>query len=412
MSRRMSNRMPYSAEPVEKIELTDKNIKLRLAAAVLFLIIGGLAFAYGISSFLTGEAGWREIEVYSSAGVTCGEDFIFLYEVNDQENIRTQVQLVTTVYSNAAKTAYEIFNADVEIDGIANLWYINHHPNEEIIVDEALYGALSQLSVDGGRWIYLGPAYSIYDNLFYMSSPDGAADFDPRLNPAIGEIFREICRFAKDPKAVSLKLLGDNTVRLNVSEEYLDFAAAEELEDFIDFYWLKNAFIADYMADRLLTEGYTHGVISSYDGFVRCLDDSGTAFTYQLYHGQGGLAGISEAMEYVGPCSFAAFRSYPLNSLDYRRYLILSNGSVRTPYLSPTDGLDRCAIEELTAYSPHTGCVEIALRVAPVYIADQFDVSALMPLEEAYIYTIYWQDGEIQNNGSLLFREGLVSGNE
>lgn len=407
MGRRMRGGMSHSVEPVQKIELTDKNIKLRLAAAVLFLIIGASAIAYGISGFLTGEAGWREIEVYSSAGVTCGEDFVFLYEVDDQESIRTQVRLVTTLYSDAAKTAYEIFNADVEIDGTANLWYINHHPNEEILVDEALYSALLQVDRNGGRWIYLGPAYSVYDNLFYMASSDGAADFDPHLNSAIGELFQEICRFAGDPAAVSLEFMGENTLKLRVSEEYLEFAAEEELEDFIDFYWLKNAFIADYMADRLLAKGCTRGVISSYDGFVRCLDDRGTAFTYQIYHGQGGVATLSGTMQYSGPCSFVAFKSYPLNRQDYRHYLIFSDGSVRTPYLSPEDGLDRCSIEELTVYSSCTGCAEIALRVAPIYIADQFDVSALMSLEEASIYTIYWKEGEIQNNGPLSLDEGL-----
>lgn len=393
--------MPHGASPVQKIELTNKNIKLRLAAAVLFLIIAVTAITYGIMSLLKEEAGWREIEVYSSAGVTCGEDFVFLYEVGDQENIRTQVQLVTTLYSDAAKAAYEIFNADTEIESVFNLWYINHHPNEEIVVDAALYDALSQICEDGGRWIYLGPAYSIYDNLFYVQSPDGAADFDPHLNPDIRDLFQEICRFAGDPEAVKLELSEENVVRLNVSREYLDFAMEEELEDFIDFYWLKNAFIADYMANRLLAEGYTHGVISSYDGFIRCLDNSGTVFTYQLFHGQESEVVIREVMEYTGPQSFAAFRNYPLNALDVRHYLALSDGSIRTPYLSPKDGFDRCSIEELTVYSIGAGCAEIALKTAPLYITDKFQAEALASLAGSDIYAVYWDNGEVYNNGPL-----------
>lgn len=400
MSRRMRNRTPYQA-PVQKIELTNKNIKLRLTAAVLFLIVAVTAFTYGIISFLKGEAGWREIEVYSSAGVTCGEDFVFLYEVGSQESISKEVRLVTTLYSNAAKTAYEIFNADVEIEGVANLWYINHHPNEEIVVDDALYNALSQVSEDGGRWIYLGPAYSIYDNLFYMSSSDGAVDFDPHLNPVIGKLFQEICRFAEDSEAVNLELMGNNTLKLIVSEEYLAFAETEELEDFIDLYWMKNAFIVDYLTDRLLVEGYTHGVITSYDGFVRCLDDRGTPFAYQLYHEHGGVASLLGTMEYTGPCSFVTFRSYPLSGQDYRHYLILSDGSIRTPYLSTVDGLDRCSIEEMTAYAYHTGCAEIALKAASGYIADEFQESALTSLTETGIYTVYWESGEIRNSDPL-----------
>lgn len=398
MSRGIRARMPHYAEPVQKIEVKNKNIKLRLAAAVLFLIIGVTAFAYGIISFLKGEAGWREIEVYSSAGVTCGEDFVFLYEVGSRESVSKEVRLVTTLYSDAAKTAYEIFSADVEIEGVANLWYINHHPNEEISVDEALYNAFSQVSEDGGRWIYLGPSYSVYDNLFYMSSPDYAADFDPRLNPAIGKLFQEICRFAENSEAVNLELMGNNTVKLKVSEEYLAFAEAEELESYIDFYWMKNAFIADYLADRLLEQGYNHGVLSSYDGYVRCLDDRETTFAYQLYHEQEGVAFLVETMEYTGPCSFVTFRSYPLNSFDYRHYLILSDRSIRTPYLSTADGLDRCSIEELTVYACHTGCAEIALKAAPGYIADEFQERILTSLTETGIYAVYWKSGEIRKS--------------
>ena len=386
MGRTIRGRREPRLPRVEKIELSDSHVKGRLAAAVILLTAGVALLVFSLTGLLSADAGWQKIEVDADGALHCGEDFTFLYELGKGEaSVDSEKKALTFLYSDAAKTAYEIFNADVEIEGIANLWYINHHPNEEIAVDSALYNALSQVCEDGGRWIYLGPAYSVYDNLFYMTSSDGAVDFDPRLNPYIGNLFQKICRFARDPRAVSLELIGENTVRLNVSKEYLDFAEAEELEDFIDFYWLKNAFIADYMADRLLAEDYTHGVISSYDGFVRCFDESGTAFSYQLYHLQGDTPVPSAVMEYTGPQSFVTFKSYPLNPLDFQHYLILPDGSVRTPYLSPTDGLDRCAAEELTAYSRNAGCAEIALKTAPIYIADQFQKSASASLAEAGI---------------------------
>ena len=375
---------------VEKIELSDSHVKGRLAAAVILLAAGVALLVFSLMNLLSADEGWQEIEADAGDAFHCGEDFTFLYELGKGEaSANSEKKELTALYSDAAKTAYEIFNADVEIEGIANLWYINRHPNEEISVDAALYNAFSQVCEDEGRWIYLGPAYSVYDNLFYMTSADGAVDFDPHLNPYIGNLFQEICEWANDPEAINLELLGDNVIRLNVSREYLDFMEEEELENFIDFYWLKNAFIADYMADRLLEEGYTHGVISSYDGFVRCFDGSGTVFSYQLYHMQGDTPVSASVMEYTGPQSFVTFKSYPLNSFDFQHYLILSDGSVRTPYLSPKDGLDRCAIEEMTVYSQSAGCAEIALKTAPIYIADQFQKGALASLAEADIYMVY-----------------------
>lgn len=387
---------------VEKIEVSDSHVKGRLAAAVILLVAGVALISFSLVDFLSADAGWQEIEVNAAGEFHCGGDFTLLYELGKEEvSANTENKALTALYSDAATKAYEIFNADIEIDGISNLWYINHHPNEEIPVDAALYNALSQMCEDEGRWIYLGPAYAIYDNLFYMTSSDGAADFDPHLNPYIEELFQNISEFAGDPEAVNLELLEGNVVKLTVSKEYLDFAAEEELEDFIDFYWLKNAFIADYIADRLLEEGYTHGVISSYDGFVCCFDRSGTVFSYQLYHKEGDTPSAVSVLEYSGPQSFVTFKGYPLNSLDFRHYLILSDGSVRTPYLSLEDGLDRCSIEELTAYSSNVGCAETALKTAPLYISDQFQVGTLADLADLGIYTVYWEDGKVYNNGPL-----------
>lgn len=402
MGRSVRGRREPHLPRVEKIELSDSHVKGRMAAAVLLLAVGVALIVFSFTKFLSTDAGWQEIEADAAGEFHCGGDFTFLYELGKGEvSVNAEKKELTVLYSDAAKAAYEIFNADVEIAGTANLWYINRHPNEDIPVDAALYNALSQVCEDGGRFIYLGPAYFVYDNLFYMTSSDGAMDFDPHLNPYIGKLFQEICEWANDPEAINLELLGDDVVRLNVSREYLDFMAEEELEDFIDFYWLKNAFITDYIAERLLAEGYTHGVITSCDGFVRCLDDRGTIFAYQLYHEQEGVASYLGTMEYTGPCSFVTFRSYPLSDQDYRHYLILSDGSIRTPYLSTVDGLDRCSIEEMTAYAYHTGCAEIALKAAYGYIADEFQESALTSLTETGIYTVYWENGEIRNSDPL-----------
>ena len=402
MGRTVRGRREPHLPRVEKIELSDSHVKGRLAAAVLLLVVGVALIAFSFMKFITVDAGWQEIEVDASGEFHCGGDFTFLYELGKGDvSVKSEKKELTALYSDAARAAYEIFNTDVEIAGTVNLWYINRHPNEEIPVDAALYNALSQVCENEGRWIYLGPAYSVYDNLFYMMSSDGAVDFDPHLNSYIGNLFQEICEWADDPDAINLELLEGDVIRLNVSQEYLDFMAEEELEDFIDFYWLKNAFIADYIADRVLKAGYTHGVISSYDGFVRCFDESGTVFSYQLYHAQGDTAVLSGSMEYTGPQSFVTFKSYPLNPRDFQHYLILSEVSVRTPYLSLEDGLDRCALEELTAYSSNIGCAEIALKTAPIYIADKLQKSMLTSLTEIGIYAVYWDDGEVCNSGPM-----------
>lgn len=60
-------------------------------------------------------------------------------------------------------------------------------------------------------------------------------------------------------------------MRLEVSEEYQNWMAENGYETYLDFYWMKNAFIVDYLADLMIENGYIRGAISSYDGFNRNL---------------------------------------------------------------------------------------------------------------------------------------------
>lgn len=73
---------------------------------------------------------------------------------------------------------------------------------------------------------------------------------------------------------MNVELLGGNQVKLSVSDDYLAFAEKNFISDFIDFSWMKNAFITDYVADVMIDNGYTLGSLTSYDGFTRNLDQT------------------------------------------------------------------------------------------------------------------------------------------
>lgn len=60
------------------------------------------------------------------------------------------------------------------------------------------------------------------------------ASFDPEQNEVLREEFAVIADFAADPEAVDLKLLGENQVRLEVSEEYQNWMAENGYETYLD----------------------------------------------------------------------------------------------------------------------------------------------------------------------------------
>ncbi len=398
MGRTAKNRDLPHLPPVERVELSSKHLVLRIAAAALLLLIGAGALAYAFGNFMSGEDGWREIEVSASNELTCGSDFVFSYNIGASgASASAEARAVTALYTQAATHAYRVFDTVQSWEGVGNLYDVNHRPNEIVEVDPVLYGAFSLLEKYGSRAIYLGPVYAVYQSLFFCQDDGAAAEFDPFVNEAMAAFVSEGAAFARDPAAVELELLGDDRVRLNVSEDYLAWAEYNEAEDFLDFFWLKNAFVADYLADTLTEGGYTYGALSSYDGYIRNLDGSGVSYSLNLFDRADSLlqAGV---LNYTGPAALVTLRAYPTGGDGLSRYYQWENGDIRTPFVDLSDGLCRTALPQLTCWSKTAGCAEIALKMAPLYITDGFDPAPLEDLAGEGIWTVWCRDRVLRSN--------------
>ena len=375
-----------------------------MTLAVIFLVIGAAALAYGFLHLMGASSGWQQIEAESSREPSCAGEFILYYDIGAGEmSARAEKRELTSLYSEAARTAYVLFDADVDYPDRHNVRYLNQHPNEVVDVEPALYTALETVQSSGDRSLYLAPVYEIYNGIFTCQEQAQTADYDPRQNQSLAEYFEQCAGFARDPSAVDVELLGDGNVRLNVSEAYLAFAREEQIERFIDFCWMKNAFIADYIAGVLIENGCTRGALSSRDGFVRNLSGAeGEQFGFNIYDGSAELPLPAATMVYSGGISIVYLHSYPLSSSDSYWYRTLSDGQVRTAYLDVRDGLCRSAVEDLVGYSRSESCGEVLLRMIPVYVADALSPEALQALAGDGIYTIYCQDQTVIGSDSAL----------
>ena len=400
--------------PVEKIELPNGHKMWRLAAVIFLMFFGVAALVYAFVGFLSADSGWQRIEAGSSAETNCSGDFVLLYNIGAGDTTaNAEMKALTAAYTNAAIRAYQLYTGDEGYDGVHNVYYINRHPNEAVDVDSALYQAFSLVQRYENRSLYLAPVYSVFDNIFYCDTEAELAGFDPLLNDELRADFAEMAAYGRDCASVDLRLLGNDRVMLYVSDEYLAYAEAEGIEDFIDFYWMKNAFIADYLADVLMSAGYTFGAISSYDGFVRNLDNvSDTAYSFNIFDRVEQSGRAAAVMEYTGRRSIVLLRDFPLNSRDYQHYYRLSNGETRTAYLDPADGLSRSALPALASYSSDLGCAEILLRLAPIYIAERFDEAAVAALAEDDLYSVYCRDGAVCYNDPSLVLSQLYAGED
>ncbi len=399
MNRTVRDRTERHPKPVKRISLLEKYPKSRLVIIILLIGIGISAFGYALIEYLTVDAGWTTIEA-SASEPSCAKELIFQYRLGTGELSATAEQkAITVLYTETVVKAYQLFHTSMSFDGVHNLYYINQHPNEEIVVDQVLYEAFSLINQYKNRAVYLAPVYVQYDNLFGCNDDLETVNFDPRQNQEIAAYFSEILAFANNPNAIDLELLEGNKIKLFVSDAYLKYASENGFSDFIDFYWMKNAFIVDAIADVMNTNGFVQGSISSYDGFIRNLDVSrDTEYAFNLLDKEGNIVYLAGVMKYDYAIGIVFLRSYPVNSPDWQHYYKFRDGTIRTAYIDTTDGYSKSSVDNLVSYAKDSSCAEILLQVMPIFIADDFDVERLAVLAQNKIYSVYCKDRTILYN--------------
>lgn len=391
MGRRTAkNRAENAPKPVQKIELSEKNRKLRIIACVLFLVIGISSLIYAFMNFLAPEKGWNRI----TSNVAGGSEIVFQYNFGSGgPTSAAEKRTVCSLYDDALAKTYRLFNENESFEGVINICEINRSPNTTLEIDSLLYEVFSTFS--GTRLLYLQPIYSRYSNVFYCGDDSELSDFDPQLNPDIKSEFERTASYALDEGSVELQLLGENKVRLYVSEEYLKYAADEGLTDLIGLSYLKNAFVVDHIAEVMKSKGFTKCTISSFDGYTRNPDSE--KYSFNIFDRSENTVFQAALMNYSGPMSIVFMRNYPLNSLDDIRFYELKNGEIRTPYID-FYGIPKSSVNNLVCFSSGSSCADIAVKASEIFIADVFDKTKTEKLAAEGIYSVYCENFKIVCN--------------
>lgn len=385
-------------KPVQKIELSEEHIPLRIALVFVLIAIAGVSLVVLLTSLLNTDPGWKVVEVDSSE-LNCSSDFVFNYDFGYAGVSSTaEYKQVLSIYTEATEKAYWLFTPDGCDQRYHGIYDVNAHVNESVEVDPAIYNAFRLVEEAGNRCLYLAPVYAQYDNLFACEDDVQAAVYAPEKNREMAAYLDRVISFVQNPDMINLELLGDNRVILHVSQEYLAFAEEQEIDTFLDFHWMTNAFIVDYLAEQLQQSGYTNGYLTSYDGFSRNMDLRENAYSLNIFDRENGTVYMAARMSYDEPCSIVSLRSYGMTEPDRWHYYNWSDGSITTAYVDPADGRSKTAAENLVSYSGELGCAETLLQILPVYIADSLDTAALNRLTDAGVYSLWCEDYTIRYN--------------
>lgn len=401
MKRYAREKTPPPVKPVQRVEVSDKHRKLKWVLAAVFLALGVTLIAFGVREYFNQEPGWQIVGITSTEEASCSGEFVFnyLYGAGDlPANI--EAKELGKLYTEATVHAYRLFSEDTCFEGVYNPAYLNAHPGEAVTVEEPLYRAFSLLEQSGTRALYLAPVYNEYRAMFSCDRDDQAALYDPAKDPEQAEYISALTAFVCSEDAVKLELLGDNRVRLLVSEEYQSFAESWEITSFIDFFWMKNAFIADYLAERMTEKGFTNGTISSFDGFSRNLDTTDRSYRLNLFDKQENTVYQAAVMEYQDLSALVALRAFPVHNMDSLHYYAWQDGTVSNCYIDPLTGKSTAATSSLTGYGEST-CGEILTQLLPVYLKETLDTEALDTLAESGIQTVYFENGKLLSTDDM-----------
>lgn len=388
MKRTAPDRTAYRPKPVERVEVEERHVKGRTILLVIAIVVAVGAFVHVISTFTHVDTGWREIEANTSE-MNCSQDFVFHYDLGASGmSAIAENRALVSLYTEATEKAYRVFNSQEAFP--QNLVVLNRNVNVPVQVDPVLYQAFELIDRLGSRYVYLAPVYAEYHNLFFCNDDWETEGYDPYQNADMSEYFAQVAAFARNPEDIRVELLGDNILQLTVSEEYAAFAMENGIVNYVDFYWMKDAFIIDYLAQVMEDNGYNRGAISSYDGFVRCLGEEQLGYSYYFYDLlKDSVACNAARLNYQGGTSLVYLHSFPINADKEIYYYQFRDGTVRTAYADIADGKSKAVTPAMIATSRTVGCAETLLRLLPLYATDTLNAEGLSQLSAEGIFPLY-----------------------
>lgn len=386
---------------VETAEVNHDHVLRRFIIMLIFVVIAVASFAYAIWMLNNADSGWTEIKVDSTSDINLGDEFTLQYNLGQNGVSPTaEKKALTPVYSQAMVNYYRLFNPNNLFTDVNNLCYISYNPETEIVVDEDLYYVFEMLEKYDNRAIYLAPVITYYTAVFNSTSDAEAAAYDPSKDPEILSFVDKVAEYAADPDSINIELLGNNTIILHISDEYKAFCEENEVTEYLDLGWLRNAFVIDLTAAKLKDVGLTNGYISSTDGYTVNLC-SDTDFTLSIYDADGdNVVAVSE-VPYKGHKNIVWLKNFLATKEDVGNFFMYQDGTEVSYYLK-SDGTSDVGTTSLYLYSnlDESSCADMVLSAYDIFLNAQsdedLDTDALVKLKEEGIYSIWVENSVVK----------------
>lgn len=392
-------------KPVEKIELNEKNVKLRAAIFFISLIVLIVSAIFIVVGLTKKESGWNQVTASPSIDINCDDDFYLSYRLGtNNSNVNAELKQLSVLYTEYLENSYVLLNEYKEYDNYTNLCTINNKINEEIEIDSFLYQSLTKILENNNRLLYSGILLDYYNLIIFADSYDTAYNLNPFYKEEKKDFVKQISNFINDDNSIKLELLGNNKVKLNVSYEYKTFCEENEFNTYLSFSYLKNAFIIDYVADKLIENNFIYGNLSTYDGYFRNLNTNGNLlYSLDILDYNGNSPAVLASFISNKALSAVQFRDFKYYVADLSRSYEFKGGKTINYYIDLSTGLPLASKTALTAYDYSSNCVDVALGLSKLFINSSFENDNSLKLIYVDGYNIYYNENGIEFSDILSY---------
>ena len=391
-----NSEMKYGVKPVQKVELSQKNITIRIVLFVVLLLIGLAGIGIFINELLKVDDGLQEIKSQVS-GYNISEDFTFNYKLGESDVSATKEnKAIRTIYDSLIYDATLLFDEYSALSDYHNLTYINGHLDEDIEVPEELYNALKRFYDYNSRNLFFAPIYEEYDSIMSAGLDSYAVKSDPNKDASQLEHIQKLLSYINDENHIKLSFYKNNVIKLTVSAEYQSFASQNEYKRYVTLGAYKNAFVIDYIAKGLIDKNYRNGFILSSDGFFRNLNDKNFV-NYNLVDYVDNEAFSAANMKANNNITICSYKAFP-HLKDSAKYYIYEDKTIASKHVDK-NGLNTHFTSNLICYGYDVNCVDLAFKTYELYLCDSVDNGKVSDLKTSdNIYSIYFDNYNIVYN--------------
>ena len=306
-----------------KLEVSSKHVKLRLILTILFFLIAVAAFTVGVLSIGRKYPGHQTIEAKTDAEALLYNKAVgFRYYLDGSSNqIKRGINALTEVYTPLLSAAYKELDHQNTYTGVIGLATINRNMGTELVVSSRLYDILKDAYArtleKKGFNMFAGALYKEWESILILEDPQ---DFDPSNSAFQAQRIAAIAAMVNDLDNFKLEFVNDeiHSVRLTVSQKYLDFCRENEIDaPVLDLNILRDAYRLDMIAQGLSEAGYTDGYLYTAEGLV--LNMSSRVLGYDLYTLEGTTETVYASIQVGGPFGANTLTAFGMgSSYSYR----------------------------------------------------------------------------------------------